>query len=96
MLLDRLTIRVRTSQMRSAELSFHHCNWCDTAFDRVFVRCPVCHNSGHDRRLRWLVMLCCAVLGTLYVFAFWSICVLVRAVGRDASATIPPGGCYAP
>ena len=81
--------------MQSAEPSFDHCNWCDTTFDRDSVRCPVCYNSGHNRSLWWLVMWCCAVLGTLYVFAFWSICMLVRAVGRDVHPTIAPGEGHA-
>jgi hypothetical protein len=67
--------------MLLAESLLHDCNRCGTAFDHNFVKCPVCC-SGHYRRLWWFVMACCAVLGTLYVIAFWSIYALVGAVGR--------------
>jgi hypothetical protein len=70
--------------MGSAELSFHHCNGC-----RFFV-CPVCH-SGYNQRLWWLFMVCCAVLGTLYVVSFWSICALVAAVRGYSTVKVPSG-----
>jgi hypothetical protein len=77
--------------MRSVKLSFHSCNWCGTTFDRNFVRCPVCYDNGYNQRLWWSLMVCVAVLGTLCVFAFWSIYALFGAAGRDANPTPPPG-----
>jgi hypothetical protein len=65
--------------MLPAELQLHDCNRCGAAFDHNLAECPVCYGGGHNRRLWWFVMACCAVLGTLYVIAFWSIYALVRA-----------------